>query len=192
MPLLPEEPCLYPDGLFTDPDPGGADRWWVLHARPRTEKALARSLHKDAVPFFLPVYEKTWRNKGRLHTSHLPLFPGYVFLRAGDEGRVRALETNHVVTCIPVADQAGLRQDLDAVHRVMTSGCPIGPETRLVPGATVAVVKGALAGVRGTILRRGNRLTLVVEVRLLNQGVAVEIENWMVEVVPPEPGTNPA
>lgn len=189
MPLLPAEPACYPPDLFTTPDPGDGPVWWVLHTKPRTEKAVARSLYTAGVPFFLPVYEQTRRVGGRVQTSHLPLFPGYVFLRAGDEGRLRALETNQVANCIPVPDQARLRGELEAVYRVMTSGAPIGPESRLTPGTAVTIAKGPLAGVKGTVLRRGNKLTLVLEVQMLRQGVAVEIESWMVEAIPPQDGT---
>jgi transcription antitermination factor NusG len=184
VPLLPAEPCFYPEGLLTDPDPGVDAKWWVLHTRPRTEKALARGLLRAAVPFFLPTYERTWRSKGRLQTAHLPLFTGYLFLRAGEEGRVRALETNYVAHCIPVADQQKLRGELERVFRLMASDLPIGPEAQLQPGATVRITRGPLAGLDGTILRRAGKLTLVVEVQLLRQGVAVEIESWMVDPVP--------
>src|SRR5262245_13822753 len=78
MPLLPAEPCCFPYSLLAEPDPVCDEKWWVLHTRPRTEKALARSLHAGGVPYFLPLYERTWRTGGRLQTSHLPLFPGYV------------------------------------------------------------------------------------------------------------------
>jgi hypothetical protein len=63
----------------------------------------------------------------------------------------------------------------------MTSGLPIGPEALLVPGASVTITHGPLAGIDGKVLRRGSKLTLILEVQMLRQGVSVEIENWMVE-----------
>jgi transcriptional antiterminator RfaH len=123
-----------------------------------------------------------------VQTSHLPLFPGYLFLQAGQDGRLRALETNQVANCIPVPDQPQLREELEAVYRVMTSGAPVGPESRLTPGTAVTIARGPLAGVKGKVLRRGNKLTLVLEVQMLSQGVAVEIESWMVEALPPGDG----
>src|SRR5438105_15606394 len=93
MPLLPMEPSLYPDDLFAGPAvaPDGAERWWVLHTRPRAEKALARKILARRLPFFLPLHHRQWRSKGRLQSSYLPLFPGYVFLRGDDDARVLAL-----------------------------------------------------------------------------------------------------
>ena len=181
MPLLPAEPCHFPELLFTEPVSTSDGKWWVLHTKPRTEKAVARALYSHKVPFFLPVYEKSTRAKGRLQSSHLPLFPSYVFLLADDDGRTRALETNQIANCIPVVDQVALRHELEGVYRVMTSGLPIGPESLLVPGATVTITQGPLAGIDGKVLRRGSKLTLILEVQMLRQGVSVEIENWMVE-----------
>jgi hypothetical protein len=113
--------------------------------------------------------------------SHLPLFSSYLFLLAGDEGRTRALETNQIANCLPVPDQATLYRELSGVHRAMTAGLPIGPESFLVPGTPVAIIRGPLSGLVGKVVRRGKKLNLVVEVNLLRQGVAVEIESWMVE-----------
>jgi transcription antitermination factor NusG len=181
MPLLPAEPCCFPYALLAEPDPGADERWWVLHARPRTEKALARSLHGHGVPYFLPLYERAWRAGGRLQKSHLPLFPGYVFLRADADGRTAALATNYVANCLPVADQARLRAELEQVYRLMTADVPIGPEAKLVPGTPVVIARGPLAGLSGTVIRRGKKYALVVEVQMLRQGVSVEIDSWMVE-----------
>lgn len=185
MPLLPAEPCHCPADLFEQTDPSDDARWWVLHTKPRAEKSVARSLYGHHVPFFLPVYEKTWRTKGRLQSSHLPLFPGYVFLRADEAGRTKALETNQIATCIPVVDQEALRRELEGVFRVMTSGRPIGPESLLEPGTVARITHGPLSGLEGVVLRKGNKLNLVLEVKMLRQGVSVEIESWMVEAKPP-------
>ena len=47
MPLLPAEPWCYPPDLMVGPDPSENGTWWVLHTKPRAEKAIARSLHMD-------------------------------------------------------------------------------------------------------------------------------------------------
>src|SRR5262249_33116911 len=83
---------------------GGASRWWVLHTRPRAEKTLARKCLGRGTPFFLPVYQKEWRSRGRLLRSNLPLFPGYLFLRGTAEDRLHALETHLIVPTLPADD----------------------------------------------------------------------------------------
>jgi transcriptional antiterminator RfaH len=180
MPLLPAEPCLYPDGLLDDgaaPPPGD---WWVLHTRPRAEKALARRLLARAAPFFLPLHKRQWRARGRNLASYVPLFPGYVFLLGGAAERLLALESNLVARTLAVPDQARLRADLAGVYRLMASGKALQPEAP-APGTPVRIGSGALAGLEGVVLRGGGRVRLLVEVRFLHQGVCVEVEPWMLE-----------
>jgi transcriptional antiterminator RfaH len=183
MPILPLEPYLYPDDLFSNPAPpvGGPHSWWVLHTRPRAEKSLSRNCLGQRIPFFLPLCERHSRSRGRTLTAHIPLFPGYVFLLANEEARVEALTTNLVVNCLRVADQSELHGDLANVYRLMKAGMPVAPEERLLPGTTVQIVAGPLAGLQGKVVKKGKQFRFVVEVHFLQQGARVDIEGWMLE-----------
>ncbi|HLJ97933.1 MAG TPA: transcription termination/antitermination NusG family protein [Gemmataceae bacterium] len=183
MPLLPLEPFVFPDDLL-DPaavTPEGAAPWWVLHTRPRAEKSLARRLLRTTTPFFLPLCKRQWRHRGRLLCSYVPLFPGYVFLRADSQAVFKTLETNLVARVLPVPDQAQLHGDLARVYCLIASDAPLTPEERLKPGALVEITSGPLAGLEGKVLRRGKQLKFIVEVQFLQSGVSVEIESWMIE-----------
>jgi transcriptional antiterminator RfaH len=185
MPLLALEPYIFPDDLLIETTPRRTEsetRWWVLHTRPRAEKTLARRALQQALPFFLPLYKKQWRSGGRLLCSHLPLFPGYLFLHGDGDTRERALETNLVANCLPVPDQAELHADLSRVFQLMSCGTPLSPEDRIQPGSAVEIVRGPLAGLHGTVLRCGKGMRLYVEVRFLHQGVSAEVENWMIRL----------
>jgi transcriptional antiterminator RfaH len=180
MPLLPSEPCLVPEDLFDRPPGVGPGRWWVAHTRPRAEKSLARKLPGAGVPFYLPLYEHRRRSSGRTLTSFLPIFPGYVFLVAEPDNYSAVMRTDLVVRMLPVEDQSRLAYDLKRVHLLMTSGEPLNPEVGWEPGLPVEVVAGPLAGLTGTVIRRGTQARILVEVQLLRQGVSVEVEAWMV------------
>jgi transcription antitermination factor NusG len=185
MPLLSVEPFIYPDDLLERPSAKSTfeSRFWVLHTRPRAEKKLARQLFDRGVPYFLPTYRREWRNQGRMFRSYLPLFPGYVFLFGDHEQRLTALETDLVAMVLPVQDQIQFQTDLVRVQRLITSGKSVGPEDRLERGDRVRIVKGPLAGLEGTVLRRGQQLRFVVEVQMLQSAVSAEVEKWMLEPV---------
>jgi transcription antitermination factor NusG len=85
-----------------------------------------------------------------------------------------------------VPDGAELRTDLERVYKVMQGGMLLTPEERLQPGAEVEIVSGSLAGLRGKVLRRGKELRFFVEVHMLQRGVSVEVEGWMIRAVSPE------
>ena len=101
MPVLASEPYIYPDDIMeselgeaTDLIGDEEERWWALHVRPRSEKALSRRLFRDRISFFLPLYVRRRRFQRRQVCSYLPLFPGYLFLRGGETARRFAIETN--------------------------------------------------------------------------------------------------
>jgi len=181
MPLLDLEPFVFPGDLFSNSAQASEEGavWWVLHTRPRAEKMLARKLHEARHAFFLPLHKNQWRSNGRLRTSHLPLFSGYLFVRGDGGVRDFVLATNQVAQVLPVTDQAGLHSDLAAVFQAMQSGMLMVPEERLQPGAKVEIVAGALKGLTGTVLQRGKETRFVIEVRLLRRGVSVVVEGWM-------------
>ena len=171
MPLLPLEPYLFPNDLF-DPSAGSSDeaaRWWVLHTRPRAEKAMARQFLARSLMFFLPLHHRQWRSRGRTQSSYLPLFPGYIFLRGDDDARVSALTTNLVANVLPVTNQDELYADLSRVHHLMESGYPLTPQDHLEPGTVVEITAGPLAGLQGKILHRGRKLHFFIEVQLLRR-----------------------
>ncbi len=185
MPILPLEPFVFPDALLeaSAPELDGAGRWWVLHTRPRAEKTLARKFLQRGLSFFLPLYRHRRRSSGRILSSHLPLFAGYIFLHGDDQARIHALETNLVARWLPVADQPRLHADLARVYRLVTSEAAVSPEDRLQPGTPVEITHGPLAGLEGTVLRRGKQLRVLVEVQFLQRGVSVEVETWMIQPV---------
>ncbi len=182
MPLLRPEPFIFPEDLLqqTLPASDSECRWWVLHTRPRAEKSLARHSLEIGLPFFLPLRHRQWRNRGRLFSSHLPLFTGYVFVFGDYFARLQALQTNLVVQTLPVIDQQQLHEDLRRVYAMMVSGAPLTPEERLQPGDPVEVIAGPLAGLSGKVIRRGNQLRFFIEIQLLHRGVSVELESWMI------------
>lgn len=200
MPVLNREPCHWPEDLFApdrhEEDLFATDRheieenppprcWWVLHTRPRAEKALSRKLLHREIAFFLPLHERRRRVQRRLVRSFLPLFPGYVFFCGTEEERRTALETNLVVNCLHVEDQQQLETDLMRVYKLIQSGSPLAPEERLQPGMAAEITSGALAGHRGTVIRRhgGKSLRFVVAVNLLQQGVSVEVDDSMIQPI---------
>ena len=185
MPRLAREPMLFPENLLDgfSSSPPSSSRWMVFYTRARAEKALARSLFRREIPFFLPLYEKSVTVAGRQRRAHLPIFPGYVFLFGSAQDRIAALETNCVSRCIEVNSQDQLQHDLARVFRLITSGMSLRPEPCFQLGALVEVTRGAMEGIQGKVLKHGSHLRLVIEVHLLHQAVSVEIDGHLLRTV---------
>jgi transcription antitermination factor NusG len=179
MPILQAEPDLFPDNLLTEANPEALRerQWWALHVKPRQEKSLARQLFASRIPFYLPLQSRRLLVRGRVMTSRVPLFAGYLFLLGNRDDRVNALATARVVRSLPVADQDGLWRDLRQVHRLIRTGAPVTPEDRLAPGMAVEIRSGPLAGLRGKILEVASRRRFVVEVDFIQRGASVLMDD---------------
>ena len=187
MPILPAEPEMYPDDLWegSGPGPDPGRRWYCLHTKPRQEKAAARDLRAGRVPFYLPQVVREGRTPaGRKTRTTLPLFGGYLFLLGDPAARSAAMKGNRLVNVLEVVDQDGLARDLRQVHRMLRSGLPIDPEPVAPVGGRFRITDGPLAGLVGTVVRRGKRDHFVAVVEFLGLGATTVLEDWQVEVLP--------
>ena len=194
MPILDRETNICPldllDGhLSTPPNSSNNDaddqqrRWWAIYTRSRAEKALARNLESSRIPFFLPLVAKDQFIRGRRKKSYLPLFNGYLFLFGSEAERTRMFASNHarISRMLEVDDQQRLLVDLRQINLLIKTEAPLTVESRLTEGQIVRVKQGVLKGLEGSIIRRQNTHRLVVAVNYLQQGVSVEIDDFMVE-----------
>jgi transcriptional antiterminator RfaH len=186
MPVLQAEPDVWPEDLF-HPGTSATENersWHVVHTRSRQEKALARQLGAGRIPFYLPLIRRRLRSGGRTTVSHVPLFPGYVFVLANREERWSVVSTRRVVRPLEVADQAGLWHDLRQVQRLITSGAALMAEDRWQAGVRVRIRSGPLAGLEGQILRGVSGRRFIVQVDFIQRGASVLLDDDVLE----EPG----
>jgi transcription antitermination factor NusG len=142
-----------------------------------------RRLHALKTPFFGPLVAKRTRQpNGRVRTSHIPLFPGYVFLFGDNTQRHAAMTTNCVSRYLEVPNGGELRHDLQRIHQLIESGEPLTPEARIEPGRPVRIRSGVFAGMEGVVIRRANETRLVVAVNFLQRGASVQVDDCQVEL----------
>jgi len=84
---------------------------------------------------------------------------------------------------LPVGDEEELVSDLGHLRHLIDSNAPLTVERQLTRGDRVRVKSGALKGVEGEIIRRENGTRLLVAVNYMEQGVSIEIDDFMVELV---------
>jgi transcriptional antiterminator RfaH len=128
------------------------------------------------VPFYLPLLSRRCLVRGRALDSQVPLFAGYLFLRAQRHERGAVLPARRVVRCLEVPDQQGLWRDLKQIHHLIAAGLPVTPEDRLAPGHIVEIRSGPLAGLTGKIVRSASGQRFVVEVDFIQRGAAVLLD----------------
>jgi transcription antitermination factor NusG len=172
----------YQDESYT---PGS--RWFAAWTRSRQEKAAASLLQALGVPHFLPLQSEIRQWSDRKQTVEVPLFSGYVFVRIdpSQENKLQVLKTPGIVGLVgnhqgpvPIPDRQieDIRIVLD--RRV---DCLVLPP--LAEGDRVRVVRGALQGVEGKLLRSNSTLRLVISIEMIHKSLAVSVSRQDVELI---------
>jgi transcriptional antiterminator RfaH len=108
-----------------------------------------------------------------------------LFLFGSPDERVSALTTNRIsrILPVPMPMQDQMLQDLRQLAYLIAIGAPLTVEQRLSPGRKVRIRSGPMAGIEGTIVQRRGGDRLLIEVHFLQQGVSVEINDFMVDPI---------
>jgi len=176
--LSKNPPISFPDGLSITEV---AAPWWAVHTRSRHEKALAFDLIAMEIAFFLPMVEKTTVIRKRKYRSMLPLFPGYMFFAGDETARYRALTTSHIAHVIEAGDQKKIRHELSQIDVALRQEASLDPFPYLKKGRLCRVRRGPLMGLEGLIVQRQGTTRLVLQIDILGQSVATEIDPEFVE-----------
>jgi transcription antitermination factor NusG len=171
--------------VFENLDAGltSEEPWWALYTRHQHEKTVCDMLAAKSFEVFLPLYESVRRWKDRKKTISLPLFPCYVFVRGGLDRRLQVVTTPGIHMILYRGDRVATipQQEIDAIQRALEGSYRVEPHPFLKCGMRVRVVRGALEGVEGILVRKKNMCRLILSVDMLAQSVAVEVHASDVE-----------
>lgn len=163
-------------------------RWFAVSTKSRQERTAASTLESLGISHFLPLIEqeRSWSDRKKVITA--PLFPGYLFVHIA-----KTAECQLQVRKVPgVADfvknqegpMAVAEHELDNVRALLSRGTFVTPHAYLAEGDRVRVVRGPLTGVEGTYMRAGGKSRIVISVELIQQAVAVEVQESDIESLP--------
>lgn len=156
--------------------------WYAVQVRPRHEKVVTKMLHIRGIEPFLPLYRARHRWSDRTQELELPLFPGYVFCRFGQDERARIRATPGVFDIVRFGREPAPvdPEEMASLQQLMSSGLAAEPWPSLGVGQLVEIEEGPLRGCRGVVVEVKKRLRLVLSVTLLNRAVLVELEReWV-------------
>jgi transcription antitermination factor NusG len=158
-------------------------RWYAVYTCARHEKQVAQQLERKSVEYFLPLYEAVHHWKDRRVTVQLPLFPGYVFVHIPLAQRLKVLELPSVVRMIGFQGVPAALPDEEIVslRGGLAGNLRAEPHPYLKVGRRVRVVHGPLAGREGILVRKKDRLRLVISIDLIMRSMAVEVDAADVE-----------
>lgn len=160
-------------------------RWFAAYTRANHERTAADHLAQRAIAHFVPTYESVRVWKDRKKRLDLPLFPGYVFVRVPLEEKLRVLVVPGIVRLVgfdgrplPVPDD-----EIATLRTVVEHKLKAEPHPYLVVGRKVRIVRGALEGMEGILIRKKGRLRVLVSVNLIRQSAMIEVNAHDVEPI---------
>lgn len=154
------------------------DRWYAVYTSANHEKRIAQQLAAQNLEYFLPLYESVRRWKDRRVLLHMPLFPGYIFVRVALQHRLLVQRLPGVARFVGFGGSpiALPEQDIEALRKSFSCGVRMEPHPFLAVGRCVSVRSGPLVGMRGILVKHKSKCRLVVSIELIRRAVAVEID----------------
>jgi transcription elongation factor/antiterminator RfaH len=161
--------------------------WYAVLTRSRQEKMAATMLEYLEVANFLPLLSQERRWSDRKQMVSVPLFPGYLFVRIATTAEIllRVLKVPGVVDFVrnkngPLAIP---ESEIQNVRAALSHGVVCSPHPFLKAGDRVRVLRGALGGVEGMLIRSGAQSKLVISVEMIQRSVAVSVSESDVEPI---------
>ena len=150
--------------------------WFALYTSSRREKHVAKLLDERLIENFLPLYraDRHWEKRCPV-TLDLPLFPNYVFVRAGL--RASLLSVPGVLSIVGNGHQPWPMPDheIDA-FRSAVDVCKLEPYYLYAGGERVRIKNGPLAGMQGVLVRKKSDLRVVLTVEAISSSVSAEVD----------------
>ena len=158
--------------------------WYAIRIKSRLEPVTSHALAGKGYDTYLPVYKDRRKWSDRVVQCDVPLFPGYLFCRFDAFRRLPILTTPGVLSIIgfgkspqPIDDQ-----EIDAVKTVLASSVFAEPCPFLREGDRVRIVRGALEGLEGILVKKKTQYRMVLSVTMLMRSVSVEIDSdWITD-----------
>jgi transcriptional antiterminator RfaH len=165
--------------------------WYAIWTRSRQEKVAAEILSALGVQHYLPLKSELRQWSDRKQMVEVPLFSGYLFVCIDSlkDSKLQVLKVPGVGGF--VGNQTGPlpipAQQIEYIRRVITAEVEYSVQPFLNEGDRVRVVKGALAGVEGTLVRTHSSSRLLISIGMIRQSLSVNILRSEVERVGTEP-----
>jgi transcription antitermination factor NusG len=159
--------------------------WYATYVRARHEKNVARQLEERRVHCFLPLYRSARRWKDRRKELQLALFPGYVFVQIEMKDRLQVLQLPGVVRFVTFGGLPACLadKDMETLQSGLAGGIPAQPHPYLRIGRRVRIRCGPLTGAEGIMVRRKDKLRVVLSIDLIMRSVAVEVDEADIEPI---------
>jgi transcription antitermination factor NusG len=159
-------------------------RWHVLHVAPNHEKKVAIHLQHRYIEHFLPLYTERSRWSDRNVTLERPLFPGYIFIRIGNDERRAVITVPGALKIIGKKGNEIVENDeIERIRTALTSGYVLRPHPPVSVGTRVRVSNGVFAGTEGMVTELRGNCRVIISMSAVNQDYSLETDSKDIEIL---------
>jgi transcription antitermination factor NusG len=158
--------------------------WYAIRTKSRLETVTLSALTGKGFESYLPAYKVRRQWSDRVVELDAPLFPGYLFSRFDAKRRLPVLTTPGVMSIVSFGKEPEPidESEIEAVRQVLRSGVFAEPCPFLREGQRVRVIRGALTGLEGILVKKKTDFRMVISVTMLQRSVSVEIDSdWITD-----------
>ena len=167
-----------PDEIFIPPKKTNEEKWYAIYTKPRAEKQVNQRLLEDGVETFLPL-QKTYRKwSDRKKLVEVPLLPSYLFVKTKVKKFHHVYRVQGIVKFVsfegkPVSIP---RKQIDYLRLLVDSDADIEVTSEnFAQGDNVEVISGSLVGLKGELIKIGNKNRVVIRIDRLDKNLVVKI-----------------
>ena len=153
--------------------------WWLVHTKPRQEEKALANLEAQGFECYLPLMPVEVLQRGSLKVKDQPLFPRYLFARAGQHGAgenwgvIRStLGVNRLVSFgsqpAKVNEQLVLAIQDSSAQRTQ-------PKAKFSPGETLHITQGPFTGLEAIYDMAEGDERVIVLINLISKQVRLPI-----------------
>ena len=156
--------------------------WFAVQTRPMCEQRVKLSLSRKGYQCLVPMYRRMRKWCYRFVEVELPLFPMYVFCCATPSLAGRVITTQGVTRLVTFGERLAEIEahEIEALQRLAQSSLVREPWMYLPNETTIQVETGPLAGIRGKYCLSDKKHRILINVTILQQSVAVQLDEGTV------------
>lgn len=162
-------------------------KWYAVYTHSRQEKRISSDLTAMDVENYLPLTTtlRKWSDRKKKVTE--PMIRSYIFVHVTELEMPLIRFVTGVIRYIPFYGRPVAIPDYQIQNLRILEGSelPFTPENQmLVQGEKVRIIHGPLTGLRGIIVRTGNKSKLWITITALHYHLTVDIVDAYVEKDP--------
>lgn len=148
--------------------------WFVLTTKPQHEFIASRMLSESDILSYLPIYQSRSRWSDRTKLLPRPLFPRYLFAQFERPRRAAVLRTPGILSILQFCGLPATVTDseVEQIREMVRQGAFPG---QFIPGCTVRITEGALAGQVGTLVKIDDQMHIQIKVQILGKLVNMPV-----------------